>query len=185
MNCAAIKTFLSEFVDERLDASTAWQVQTHLAECASCAQIGRDFDAMRRALQALPARQPSANFDSALAQRLALTRRPAQKPTWRDKLRLAFPRLSLFLRPAFALGVAASAVAAFVFLPTHITPSVPVQPMRSADHTFVADCVAQHRRDAAGEPLADVAAQNLAGHFDNTTLASDLPASASGDSEVF
>jgi hypothetical protein len=55
----------------------------------------------------------------------------------------------------------------------------------AADHTFVADCVAQHRRDAAGEPLADVAAQNLAGHLDNASPASDLPAPDSGDSEVF
>jgi anti-sigma factor RsiW len=118
MNCATVKTLLSEFVDERLDASTAWQVQTHLAECAACAQISRDFERIRGALQALPACQPSANFDSALAQRLALTRRPVRKPTWQDKIRQAFPRPSLFLRPAFALGIAASSVAAFVFLPT-------------------------------------------------------------------
>jgi anti-sigma factor RsiW len=185
MNCATVKTLLSEFVDERLDASTAWQVQTHLAECVACAQVSRDFEMIRGALQALPARQPSANFDTALAQRLALTRRSVQKPTWRDKVRLVFPRPSLFLRPAFALGIAASSIAAIVFLPIHLTPPVPAQTTPAADHAFVADCVAQHRRDAAGEPLADVAAQNLAGHFDNTAPASDLPATASGDSEVF
>ncbi len=188
MNCKTAKTLLSEFADECLDAATEWQVQTHLSECASCTQISRDFAAMRRTLQTLPARQPSANFDAALAQRLALTRMPAKRQTWPDKLRLALPRPTLFLRPAFALGVAISAVTAFIFLPAHLTSSVPTQAVtRTADHAFVADCVAQHRRDAAGEPLADVAAQNLAGNLDSTALTngSTPPSSVSGDSDVF
>lgn len=188
MNCKTVKTLLTEFVDERLDAATEWQVQTHLTECEPCAQISREFAALRWTIQTLPARQPSANFEAALAQRLAMTRRPEKRQTWRDHLRQAFPRPALFLRPAFAVGVAVSAVAALTFLPIHLTPSVPAQSVtRTADHAFVADCVAQHRQDAAGEPLADVAAQNLAGHLDNTALAdgSTVPAAASGDSDVF
>ncbi len=36
MTCETVKPLLSEFADDTLDASTAWQVQTHLAECVAC-----------------------------------------------------------------------------------------------------------------------------------------------------
>jgi len=186
MECNTIKPLLSEFVDERLAAPDAWQVQTHLSECTDCAALRRDLDALRRTLQALPTRQPSANFDAALAQRLALTRRPAPRPTWRDRLGLSsLHRPVPFLRPALALGVAFAAVGGVLLLPTH--PPVndaAVAAAHSADHAFVADCVAQRRRDAAGEPLADMAAQNLAGHLDNAAPGEPFPTPAA-DSEVF
>ncbi len=53
-------------------------------------------------------------------------------------------------------------------------PDQTVAAAHSMDRSFVADCVAQHRRDAAGEPLADLAAQNLAGHLDNAAPAAAL-----------
>ena len=191
MNCKTVKSVMSEFVDERLAAADAWQVQTHLSECAECARLRRDFGALRQSLQALPVRQPSANFDAALAQRLALTRRPAPRPTWRDRVRLLLPRPAPLLRPALAFGVAMAAVGGVLFLPTHSPlpdPSVTVA-AHTADHAFVAACVAQRRRDAAGEPLADLAAQNLAGNLDSPALDGPAPGEPSPapapDSEVF
>lgn len=184
MNCKNAQSLLSEFVDERLAAADAWQVQTHLSECAACDRIRRDLDSLRQTLQALPTRQPSANFDAALAQRLALTQRPPPHPTWRD--RLPFRRPLPLLRPAFALGVALAAVGGVLFLPTH--PPVPdttaAVAAHSADHAFVADCVAQHRRDAAGDPLADLAAQNLADHLDSSA-SGQQPTAPAADAEVF
>jgi len=182
MNCTIVKTLLSEFVDERLEVSTAWKVQAHLSECAACRRVTQDMESMRQALQTLPTQQPSANFESALAQRLALTRRPEKRRAWGD--RIVFLRRSLpLLRPAFALGVAATAIAGILLLPTHLpSPKAPAE-SRSTDHAFVADCVAQRRRDAAGEPLADLSAQNLAGHFDNAALPDAAPTLS--DSEVF
>ena len=53
MNCKNVKPLLSEFVDERLDASTAWQVQTHVSECADC---GPDSTAI--CTQSAPAGSP-------------------------------------------------------------------------------------------------------------------------------
>ena len=186
MNCKTVHSLISEFVDERLTAADAWQVQTHLSECLDCDRLRRDMGAQRRALQALPIRQPSANFDAALAQRLALTRRPAPRPTWRDRVRLLLPRPAPLLRPAFALCVALTAVGGVLLLPTH--PPIPdpnvAAAAHTADHAFVADCVAQRRRDAAGEPLADLAAQNLAGNLDSPTPGEPAPAPAA-DSEVF
>ena len=186
MNCDTIKPLISEFLDERLAAADAWQVQTHLSECTACGEVRRDLDALRRTLQALPTRQPSANFDAALAQRLALTRRPAPRRTWRDRLGLSSLRLRApLLRPALALGVAFAVGGGVLLLPTHPPVSDPaLTAIHTADHAFVADCVAQHRRDAAGEPLADLAAQNLAGPLDNAAPGEPVPMPPA-DTEVF
>lgn len=188
MDCKTVKPMLSEFVDDRLDAGTAWQVQTHLSGCAACGQVCRDLEAIRWALQALPTHQPSSTFDAALAQRLALTRRPMPRQTWRDRFALPFQRPLPLLRPVFALGVALAAVSGVLLLPAHPPMPDPVVARSSADHAFVADCMAQRRRDAAGEPLADLAAQNLAGHLDNAApggTSGEQPVSPAADSEVF
>ena len=165
MTCETIRPLLSEFQDDGLEAGTSWQIQTHLAECEDCARISRGLSSVCRLLHALPTRQPSANFEASLAQRLALTRRPQAKPTWQDRLRQAFraPRF----RPALALCAALTAAGVVFFAPISPVPTPDTSMTAPAvDHAFVADCVAQHRRDAAGEPLADMAAQNLAGRLD-------------------
>lgn len=168
MNCQTVKPLLSEFTDETLDASAAWQVQTHLSDCAECARISRDFDAAKRLLHALPSAVPSAGFDAALMQRLALTRRPVAPPqTWRIKLAAVFATPPRSLRPALALGVAVVVAASAVFFPVHPRTPAPALAVHSADPAFVADCVAQHHRDTAAEPLADLSAQTLAGNLDN------------------
>ena len=179
MNCLRVKSLLSEFADEKLDAGTAWQVQTHLSRCESCEQIHRQLGSVRLLLRALPAAAPSAGFDAALAQRLALTRRPAAAPqTWRTRLGsfLSPPRATpaRLLRPAFALSLVLGAGAFAALFPGHPTAVVPppvVQAAHAADPAFVADCVAQHHRDAAAEPLADLSAQTLAGSLDSAPTA--------------
>ncbi len=168
MNCQTVKPLLSEFTDETLDASAAWQVQTHLSGCAECARISRDFEASKRLLQALPSAVPSAGFDAALMQRLAFTRRPVAPPqTWRTKIAAVFAAPPRSLRPALALGAAVMAGSAVLLFPVHPPKPIPALVVRSADPAFVADCVAQHHWDTAAEPLADLSAQNLAGNLDN------------------
>lgn len=173
MNCNLVTSLLSEFGDERLDAATAWQVQTHLAGCADCTQAYRETEALRRLVQALPVRSPSAGFDAALTERLALTRRPQAARSWQSRLSAAFPRPARLLRPALALGAAGAAVYGLTLLSPQGAPVLTPPPAHAADRAFVADCVAQRRRDAAGEPLADMAAQNLAGHLDNAPVTDD------------
>lgn len=189
MNCETVKPLLSDFADDTLEAATTWQVQTHLTECASCAQTSRDLRSLKGMLKALPARQPSAQFDASLAQRLAMTRRPEKRQTWQDKLGRTFSAPRLFLRPALALGAALTAVAGVaLFFPSPnalpLPPPPPVAMPRTTDRAFVADCVAQRRRDAAGEPLADLAAQNLAGNLDSAAPTAPTPAS-SADAGLF
>ena len=199
MNCQTVKSLLSDFVDETLEVSAAWQVQTHLSGCDDCARICRDFEAAKRLLSALPAAAPSAGFDAALMQRLALTRRPtAQVRTWRTQLdtvlapQFAVPPMRR-LRPALALAAAVAAGSAAFFFPLHPPAAVPVTAVRSADPAFVADCVAQHHQDAAAEPLADLSAQTLAGSLDSAAASSqsaggagaNAPAGPSSDASVF
>ena len=161
MNCQNVYSLLPDFDDDRLDAATMWQVQTHLSACAECGHLHKGQAAVAALLSALPTQTPSARFDAALAQRLALTRRSAPVSKTAFTLRR--------MRPALALGVAAAAagIAAFI-LPVHLGQTVAVPaPMRSADPAFVADCLAQHRHDAAAEPLADLSAQTLTVSLDS------------------
>ena len=181
MTCEKVKSLASEFSDETLDVAATWQVQTHLAECAECAILAREMRSLRHMLQELPTRQPSAQFEANLAQRLALTRRPQKRSAWRDRFTATFQSPILSLRPALALGFALSAVAAIVWMPQRLTAPPAAPTAHVMDRAFVADCVAQHRREAATEPLADLAAQNLAGHLDN----SPAPTPAVSDAGMF
>ena len=177
MNCQSVKPLLSEFADETLDVSAAWQVQTHLSGCPGCARILRDLEAMTRMLSALPSQAPSAAFDAALAQRLALTRRPAPQARpasqpWHTKIASVFASHLASpvqrLRPALALGLVVAAGSFAAFLPGQRSATLAPAVVRGADPSFVADCVAQHHRDAAAEPLADLSAQTLAGSLDGS-----------------
>lgn len=194
-NCETIQPLLSEFLDDQLDAQAAWEVQTHAAACAECAQVQRQLSALRCALRSLPAPGPSAGFDAALAERLALTRRPATlsgAALWKDRLAWLFVNPpARRLRPVLALGAAATASGLF-FLTTPAAPPAPTTlpaavPAAAVDHAFVAECVAQRRREAAGEPLADLAAQNLAGHLDAAPAATEEPGTdtATADAGIF
>lgn len=174
MNCNRVHLLLTEFADDTLDAGTAWQVQTHLPHCDACRTLHREMVSVKQILHTLPAAAPSAGFDAALIQRLALTRRPAA-PWFHTKIfrtKLTFQRL----RPALALSLLLAAGAFAALSPGH-APEPPALPaVHAADPAFVADCIAQHHRDAAAEPLADLSAQTLAGNLDSAPAAD-----ASGD----
>lgn len=189
MICKQVELLLSDFTDETLEVSTAWQVQMHLAACTACTKVSRDLLSIRQALQALPNLQPSNEFDAKLAQRLALTRRPPLVVTRQGRLAgifrtIALPPLGRRLRPVLALGFALTAIVAAVWVPQYHAPPPDSSAVRLTDKAFVADCVAQHRRAAAAEPLADLAAQNLAGNLD-TAPASDTYAQKASDTGLF
>jgi len=193
-NCQTIQPQLSEFLDDQLGAQTAWDVQTHVAGCAECAKTQRELSRLRDALHALPVPTLSAGFDAALAERLALTRRPAALSgvaLWKTRLTALFANPPAGrLRPMLAFGAAGAAAAlGLFFLPTPTPPAPALSPAAvqtaAVDHAFVAECVAQRRREAAGEPLADLSAQNLAGHLDAAPADSALTDSAPTDAGMF
>ena len=179
MNCNRVQSLLTEFADDTLDAGTAWQVQTHLSDCDACGKLHREMASVKQMLHTLPAAAPSAGFDAALVQRLALTRRPAAPPpSFRTKL--AVRRL----RPAFTLSLVLAAGTFAAFYPGH-APEPPVTAaVHAADPAFVAECVAQHHRDAAAEPLADMSAQTLAGNLDSAQADPSADPNAPADSSL-
>ena len=177
MNCNRVHPLLTEFADDTLDAGTAWQVQTHLSGCDSCRMLHRELASVTKLLHTLPAAAPSAGFDAALAQRLALTRRPAAPAsTFRT-----MPTLKR-LRPALALSLALAAGTFAAFYPSRTPQPTTAVTVHAADPAFVADCVAQHHRDAAAEPLADLSAQTLAGSLDSAPADPSADPNAPADS---
>src|SRR6476646_6265157 len=91
LDCKKVQPLLSEYVDGALPSDTAWDVKLHVASCAVCARVADELAATAKLLQSLPTLEPSANFEAALAKRLA------------DKV-LTPKRPSLGQRIAAALG---------------------------------------------------------------------------------
>jgi len=69
--CLDVQPRLSAFVDGELDANEQAAIAAHVAACASCAGIVRDFDALRRAAGSLGAIEPPARVFAELTARLA------------------------------------------------------------------------------------------------------------------
>lgn len=185
MNCNHVQSLLTEFADDTLDAGTAWQVQTHLSDCDACRTLHRELASVQRLLHTLPPAAPSAGFDAALAQRLALTRRPAAAPPPSLRAKLSFRTMTFRrLRPALALSLVLAAGTFTAWYPGHAPQPPVITAVHAADPAFVADCVAQHHRDAAAEPLADLSAQTLAGSLDSAPAASSADPNAPADSSL-
>jgi anti-sigma factor RsiW len=69
--CLDVQPRLSEFVDGELDASERPAIAAHVAGCASCAGMVRDFEALRRAAGSLGAIEPPARVFATLAGRVS------------------------------------------------------------------------------------------------------------------
>jgi hypothetical protein len=165
LDCKKVQPLLSEYVDGTLAPNTAWDVKLHVASCAVCARIADELAATATLLQSLPTLEPSANFEAALAKRLAdkvLTpKRPSLGQRIADALGGWWSRPAL--RPALASGVALAALLPAAFFFVHqghgrgavATPSsnAPV----AADATTVDQLWREHTAYASAEPLGDPA----------------------------
>lgn len=175
MNCE-MKSLISEYVDGTLTPNQRRRVQAHLEQCASCAGLAEDFQAMSHLLQGLPTAQTSPEFDSRLTARLARTRRPSPLTSWLRRAGSTLWPSSSALRPALALGAALLVMVGVMFHPQPAGPIVPPPIPEAAgfDKPLVTQCVEQHRNDIAVQPLSDIAAQNLATQLDASgSLTSD------------
>jgi anti-sigma factor RsiW len=81
--CPEVQPRLSAFVDGDLEASDQSAIAAHVAGCANCAGIVRDFGALRRAAGSLGAIEPPSRVFTALSDRLP------DRPGSRQWLRLA------------------------------------------------------------------------------------------------
>jgi hypothetical protein len=97
MNCAEIETLICDYVDGSLGTAQRAEVESHLAECAACAELVRDSSAavafMERAAGVDPPQE--------LVNRI-LFAAPWHKP----KSGRASQLIYSFLQPKFAMGMA-------------------------------------------------------------------------------
>src|SRR6476646_5558327 len=86
LDCKKVQPLLSEYVDGVLPPDTGWDVKLHVASCAVCARVADELTATAKLLQSLPALEPSANFEAALAKRLADQVLTPARPTLGQRL---------------------------------------------------------------------------------------------------
>ncbi|HLI25381.1 MAG TPA: zf-HC2 domain-containing protein [Acidimicrobiales bacterium] len=77
MRCQTARSLVSDYIDGELDASTAAEVEAHLADCASCPPLAAALQAVLGQLRALP--EVPAEL-SALERALADVNPPSGRP---------------------------------------------------------------------------------------------------------
>ena len=80
MSCSRIEKWMLPYVDGRLKASEAQDVEQHLASCAPCRLRVHEFRAVSGLLDELPQIEPSAAFDVRVNARVAAE--PVKKSWW-------------------------------------------------------------------------------------------------------
>src|SRR2546423_7007606 len=80
MSCSRIERWMLPYVDGRLKASEAQDVEQHLAACAPCRLRVNEFRAVSGLLDELPQIEPSAAFDVRVQARVAAE--PVKKSLW-------------------------------------------------------------------------------------------------------
>ena len=190
-DCKIIQPDLSQYVDGTLPETRAWNIKMHVASCAVCDQIVRDFTQTAHLLSRMERREPTANFEAALARRLADHVLAPPRPSLWDKLRngasarvAAVPRFRPVFRPVYLAPVAFTALAPLVFwaaapkangpelrkaqtqaAPQAIGATDPAPANALAKEATLDDLLNDHAAYASSEPLADpagmLAAQSL------------------------
>ncbi|MEO7718791.1 MAG: zf-HC2 domain-containing protein [Capsulimonas sp.] len=179
--CKNFRPMISEHSDGLLPPAQSSQVESHLAECASCRTFAQEMKVISQGVAALPRRQTSAAFDTVLAARLAEAQRvAAAKPAWRRALDNLFFTPQQALRPGLAVCGVAAAMGVAVFFSPHIAPPAITPPQAQTDDgAMVAQCIEQHRSDVSAQPLDDWSAQNLSQQFDSKAPAAPSAVSLS------
>jgi anti-sigma factor RsiW len=80
MSCKRIESKMLGYVDGRLKASEAREVEAHLATCAACRLRVNEFRAVSGLLDELPQIEPSRAFDARVRARVAAE--PARRSWW-------------------------------------------------------------------------------------------------------
>jgi anti-sigma factor RsiW len=94
MNCSDVEKWLSAYMDGELAPARKDAVASHLGSCETCRSRLVEWEAVWKALDALPAAAPAPAFRSRLAVRLRESRPPVSE------------RLERFLIPVSAAAVA-------------------------------------------------------------------------------
>lgn len=154
--CSSIETLSMAYLDDELAAEERHELETHLAECASCrAHLEReraDLSMVRRALAAPPA---SDMLRARIARGLDEAERGEKRGRW-----------SRYLLPSSAIVAAAAAIAVFVGAQTPMTnPSAPKRTQSVAATSVVSSAAKLGRRALPLEVEGPSTRQYLHQHF--------------------
>jgi anti-sigma-K factor RskA len=168
--CAQVEALLAEYVENTLSARQAWDVEKHLAACANCARSSREMQATVALLRSVERRDTSDDFMARLHSRIdALEPETVRARTWGSVWRDGWAALGAAWRsyrvPALSMGVAASAVAAFMLSPRTVpTPIAESTQMPSSVTQIAAEPLRRNAALAAGNPFDDPVAAALEEH---------------------
>ena len=165
--CAAIQVQLAEHTENTLSGRQVWDVEKHLARCTDCAQISREMQATISLLKNMERRDTGNDFMARLHTRIdtlepETVRARSAKTVLYDWLATLGSVLRSPRVPALSLGIAATAVVAFLIVPRPV-PNVP----QSAALRVKPDSVTQ----IAAEPLRRNAALAASNPFDDPVAA--------------
>ncbi len=168
LDCKTVQPQISEYIDGAMvNADAAWAIKLHLSSCAVCTQVAEDLTQTTRLLQALPTLDTSANFEAALARRLADQVLQPRRPSLLDGVREWWSGLPTY-RTAFASAAALAAVLPVGFVLAYHAgavnrPASPASPsVRSAaSDPSLDELFNEHMSYASSEPLADSSAGML------------------------
>jgi anti-sigma factor RsiW len=123
MSCNRIESRILPYVDGRLKAREAREVETHLAACAACRLRVSEFRAVSGLLDELPQIEPSDAFDARVRARVAAE--PVKRSWW--------AWLAPSPRVAFAASMLLLATVWIGSRPTHPPTNPPVDPEQIAN----------------------------------------------------
>jgi anti-sigma factor RsiW len=138
MNCKAVQTRLSAYLDRELTGEELLQLRAHLATCSECKSEENELRMLKSMLGQLPAPQPTED----LADRLCLAvlknaKRESQRWTWKRSF------------VTFASVAAASMAATFFFLSLK---SEPIKPTVRQTPDMAYDVAQDQLYQAGGDP---------------------------------
>jgi Putative zinc-finger len=108
MNCAEVEIRISEYVDAASAAGERAEVERHLAQCASCAEMARDAAAAVRFMERAEAVEPPPELISHML----------FDPPWRRQRSGWFARVfHPLLQPRFAMGMALTVLSVAMIMP--------------------------------------------------------------------
>jgi hypothetical protein len=171
--CLQAQSLLSDYVDNTLSARQVLDVEKHLTDCPDCAALAREMRTTVSLLRSSARFDTDNDFMAKLHARLDGLEPEAAHPrltlaTARDWF--ASVRGSLRARrvPALSLGVAATAIIAFIVLPhtpaSNTDLTNPLRPGTGSPSPIAADTLRRNVALAASNPFEDPAAANLAAH---------------------
>ncbi len=172
--CAAIQAQLAEHTENTLSGRQVWDVEKHLARCADCAQISREMQVTISLLQNAERHDTGDDFMAKLHARIdTLEPETVRAPSLGTVLRDGLAALGGILRspriPALSLGVAATAVVAFLIVPRSV-PNTPQTLTTTANPVTVTHIAAEPLRRnaalAANNPFDDPVAATLEANAD-------------------